>query len=95
MRVVTFIAGLVLAALQYVYWLGPSGHFEVEALAEQTRKHERMNAVLAERNRVLLAEVQAFKDHTLAAVEARARTDLGMVAKNETFYIVDDRPRAR
>ena len=40
-----------------------------------------------ERNRTLAAEVQDLKKGT-TAIEERARTDLGMVGKSETFYQV-------
>ena len=45
------------------------------------------NERLAERNRTLAAEVQDLKKGT-TAIEERARTDLGMVGKSETFYQV-------
>ena len=45
------------------------------------------NARLAERNRQLAAEVHDLKQG-YAALEERARSDLGMVAGNETFYQV-------
>ena len=48
-----------------------------------------MTALLDERNRVLTTEVMALKEG-LVAVEARARTDLGMVSEGETFYLVVD-----
>lgn len=40
---------------------------------------------LQERNARLEAEVQDLK-HQLDALEERARTDLGMIQKGETFY---------
>ncbi len=49
------------------------------------------NTVLAERNAQLKAEVLDLKQG-LAALEERARNDLGMVAVNETFYQVVDTP---
>ena len=42
---------------------------------------------LAKGNRTLAAEVQDLKKGT-TAIEERARTDLGMVGKGETFYQV-------
>ena len=44
---------------------------------------------LKEQNRLVLTEVEAFKNQTLEAVEARARRDLGMIAGSEVFYFVD------
>ena len=90
MRFLTIAALVVLAGLQYTYWFGQSGYFRVADLETQVAQQSRRNDVLKERNRVLFAEVEAFRHRKLEAVEVRARTDLGMVAANETFYFVDD-----
>ena len=55
----------------------------------QAQKEE--NSRLADRNRVLEAEVGDLKDG-VAAIEERARNELGMIKKGETFYqIVGDK----
>ena len=46
---------------------------------------EQDNAVLEERNQVLAAEVQDLKSG-LDAIEERARSELGMVKEDETFF---------
>ncbi len=46
-----------------------------------------LNEELHERNRALEAEVVNLKQRSEAA-EERARTDLGMIGRNETFYQV-------
>ena len=52
------------------------------------------NDQLAERNRQLAAEVRDLKTG-MDALEERARSDLGMIARNETFYqVVPPRPAA-
>ena len=73
--------------LLYGYWFGESGWFEVRALKAEVAAQEQRTAELQENNRLLVAEVMALKRGP-AAVEARARTDLGMVAEGETFYLV-------
>ena len=86
--------GLVaVAALQYHYWRGDAGHLAVEELEGKIEKAERVNDRLHRRNRVLAAEIVALKSG-LDAVEARARTSLGMVAQGETFFLVVDEYRA-
>lgn len=55
------------------------------AIAKQTAE----NAHLKERNQALIAEVDDLKQG-LEAIEERARSDLGMIKKNETFYQVVD-----
>ena len=89
-RYVFLIGGaLIVAALQYRYWFGDSGHFAQRELDAEVEKAQRQNDQLTERNRMLAAEVRALKTG-LDAVEARARTDLGMIGEDETFYVVVD-----
>jgi len=82
-------AGLVLllVGLQYRLWLGEGGMREVYRLRAEISAQRVENDKLKERNRTLTAEVQDLKKGTVA-VEERARTDLGMVGKGETFYQV-------
>jgi cell division protein FtsB len=86
--VVLILAALV--AMQYSLWWGQSGLFEVALLQERISAQEAVNASLYERNRQLHAEVLDLKQG-IAAIEERARHDLGMIKPNETFYqLVED-----
>ena len=87
MRFFAVVSVVVCLALQYKYWFGKSGYFEVRILADRVEQQVRLNDQLRERNRVLRAEVDGFRDG-LEAVEAHARSDLGMVVEGETFYLV-------
>jgi len=61
-----------------------------EAVTEQRGQ----NSVLVERNRQLAAEVRDLKTG-MAALEERARSELGMIAANETYYqVVPAKPDA-
>jgi len=77
----------VLLMLQYRIWFSGDGLGEVlrlrAAVAEQQSDNERLSA----RNRQLAAEVRDLKQG-YSALEERARSDLGMVASNETFFQV-------
>ena len=85
---------LLLASLQYKLWLGSGGQREVEALRAQVVKQEAENLGLRQRNEALKAEVEDLKSGE-AAVEERARSELGMIKPGETFYrVVDDRQPA-
>jgi len=77
----------LLVLLQYRLWFGDGSVREVAQLQTQISAQEEQNAKLRERNRTLAAEVQDLKKGT-TAIEERARTDLGMVGKSETFYQV-------
>src|SRR5512134_3299591 len=84
------VAGLLFAALlvlQYRIWASPSGMREVWRLERTIEAQVAENERLAERNRTLAAEVRDLKDGK-KAIEERARTDLGMVRANETFFQV-------
>jgi cell division protein FtsB len=89
----SLLAALLL--LQYRLWMSGSGVQEVWRLGSAVAAQQAENARLAERNRQLGAEVRDLKQG-YAALEERARTDLGMVAGNETFYqVVPQKPVAR
>jgi cell division protein FtsB len=84
-RIAAALLLLALGVLQYRIWLSPGGMREVwrleKAIALQTSENER----LRERNRTLAAEVRDLKEGRVA-IEDRARTDLGMIKSNETFF---------
>jgi cell division protein FtsB len=87
-------AALVVAVvlLQYRVWLSDDGIREVERLKGAVSTQRTQNEQLAERNRQLAAEVRDLKTG-MDALEERARSDLGMIARNETFYqVVPIRP---
>ena len=77
----------LLGWLQYRLWFGNGGEREVAALQEQVQRQARDNSGLRERNAALAAEVQDLKSGE-AAVEERARSELGMIKPGETFYRV-------
>lgn len=80
---------LVLALLQYRLWLSDDGIRSVLTLRDSVAAQTTENDGLLRRNGQLEAEVQDLKEG-LAALEERARTDLGMVGTNETFFQVVD-----
>lgn len=86
------LLGLVLA-LQYRLWIADGGMREVWRLRQEVAAQNDENGKLKERNRTLAAEVQDLKKGK-SAIEERARTDLGMVGANETFFQVAGTPVA-
>ena len=78
---------ILLVLVQYRLWLGDGSVREVARLQAEISAQEEQNGRLRERNRTLAAEVLDLKKGT-TAIEERARTDLGMVGKSETFYQV-------
>jgi cell division protein FtsB len=86
------IAALVVitALLQYKLWIGNGSFGEVYRLDRTIVAQEKENAVAKERNLALQAEVDDLK-HGMDAIEERARSELGMIKKDETFFRVIDR----
>ncbi len=84
-----FAAALITALLllQYRVWFSGDGVSEVLRLRAAVAGQEADNQRLSERNRQLAAEVRDLKQG-FVALEERARTDLGMIGKNETFFQV-------
>ncbi len=71
--------------LQYRLWVGQGSLAEVAQLKRQIAGQELRLEEMRERNSILRAEVNNLK-HGLEAVEARARSELGMIKEGETFY---------
>jgi cell division protein FtsB len=84
-----FLALLLLAfvALQAKLWWGDGGLGEARELQARVGEQRTENARLQQRNDALEAEVEDLKSGE-AAVEDRARIELGMIKPGETFYRV-------
>lgn len=78
------IAGL---ALQAELWFSDDGYRKTIGLREAVAEQLELNNSLRARNAALDAEVINLKQGRDAA-EERARTDLGMIGKDEIFYQV-------
>lgn len=87
LRIVLLLLLVLLGWLQYRLWFGSGGQREVTQLDAQVRQQARDNAGLQQRNDALAAEVEDLKSGE-AAVEERARNELGMIKPGETFYRV-------
>ena len=87
LRIVAALLLVAFLALQYRMWVSPNGMRDLWRTEQAIETQAEENARLAERNRTLAAEVRDLKEGR-AAIEERARTDLGMVGGNETFFQV-------
>lgn len=90
-RLVPLILLLLLAMLQFQIWFGVGNVPDALRLKRQVEAQAAENGSLAKRNAALAAEVADLKQGQ-AAIEERARTDLGMVKKGETFYQIVQAP---
>ncbi len=85
MRVFAAVLAVTLVLLQYRLWISDNGVRELERLKAEIAAEDVANAAQTERNRQLGAEVNNLKVG-LTAIEERARSELGMIGANETFY---------
>jgi len=77
----------VVLGLQHRLWLSGDGVREVTRLSEAVERQKAENEQLVARNEQMVAEVSDLKAG-MAAIEERARSELGMIGRNETFYQV-------
>ena len=83
---------VVVLLLQYRLWLSGDGVRELSRLSVSVERQKSENAELEARNKQLIAEVADLKAG-MAAIEERARSELGMIGRNETFFqVVPHRP---
>ena len=85
---------LVLVGIHYRLWMSDSGIRELQLLREAVTAQRTENERLTERNRQLAEEVRDLKQGYVA-LEERARSDLGMITRSETYYqVVPPEPAA-
>lgn len=85
MKILFYILIGILIGLQYPLWLGDGGALALWKLKREITLQQTENAQLKERNQALEAEVRDLKEG-YEALEERARAELGMVRRGETFY---------
>ena len=76
---------MLILALQYPLWLGKGGWLRVRELNAQVEAQKEVNAGLKARNAALDADVRDLKQGT-EAIEERARSELGMIRRDEIFF---------
>lgn len=77
----------VLALLQHGLWFGSGSLAEWRALNGQIAAVQQEIRQLGEENTAYIAEVHDLK-HGFDAIEERARSDMGMIAPGEVFYLL-------
>ncbi len=91
-RTLLFVLAVLLVVLQYPLWFGNGGVYALWKLKREIAAQRDENVELRERNQALAADVVDLKQG-LAAIEERARIELGMIKQGETFYqIVEHDP---
>ncbi|MBM3351322.1 MAG: cell division protein FtsB [Betaproteobacteria bacterium] len=91
MKALTLIFVILIALLQYPLWLGKGSWLRVWDLNRQVTAQQEKNHLNKVRNDMLEAEVRDLKSGQ-AAIEERARSELGMIKQDEVFYQTVDQP---
>lgn len=90
-KIIIYILLGILIGLQYPLWLGDGGALALWKLRREIAAQRSENGKLRERNLALEAEVRDLKEG-YEALEERARAELGMVRRGETFYQLIENP---
>ena len=85
LRYAALILLILLIGLQLKLWTGAGGVRDVDSLRQTVAQTKRENEELKARNEALAAEVRDLKEGR-AAIEERARSELGLIKPGETFY---------
>jgi len=89
------IAHLILLLLLVAsLWIGHGSYPEIWKLERDIATQTTMNAIQEEKNRQIQAELEDARVG-YAAVEERARSELGMIKKGETFFEIILKPDAK
>ncbi|MEM7401769.1 MAG: cell division protein FtsB [Pseudomonadota bacterium] len=89
MKTIIIVLTILLVLLQFKLWFGDASVRDVIALKQSVKEQQVKNDQVKQRNAVLAAEVEDLKTG-LDAIEERARSELGMIKKDETFiHIVE------
>ena len=84
---------VILLGLQDRLWVGEGSLAEVAMLKRQLARQNDELGALKELNATLQAEVDDLKQG-LAAIEARARSELGLIREDETYFQLLDTDEA-
>ncbi len=92
MKWIVLVLIVLLGLLQYRLWVGEGSLAHIAELKREIEKQQLDNAHLRARNQALAQEIEALKNGS--SIEDRARRDMGMIRKDETFVlIVDDKDK--
>jgi len=86
------LGAILLLQLQSRVWIGEGSIMQLARLKKLIKTERLANQRLIDRNDKLDVQVRALK-HQSQALEEHARTELGMIKKDETFYLIID-PRS-
>lgn len=80
---------IMLVVLQYRLWIGEGSLAHAHRLENDIKLQKAENERMQERNRIMDVEVEELKTG-LDTIEERARNDIGLIKKDETFFMIMD-----
>ncbi len=86
-KIILAVLILIILQLQYRLWLGDASIFKILDYQTRLEQLQKQSQSKQERNEALYAEVKDLRKGK-EAIEERARYELGMIKKNETFFQV-------
>jgi cell division protein FtsB len=86
-KILPVLLFLFIVLIQYRLWFGSNGILAMQQLKKQLASQKIENNQLKQRNNDLIYQVQNLQSNQ-DAIESRARQELGMIKKGETFYQV-------
>lgn len=85
MRLLKLVFIIALIALQYRLWMGKNSLPDYWHLQSDVQRQAETNTRLKQRNQVLAADIADLREGQIA-LEERARNELGLIKRNETFF---------
>ncbi len=85
MKFINYFSMACLLGLAYVFLFGDNNFLELRKLENQLEAQTSENEILKARNDRLMRQVLAYKGSD-KAVEAIARSELGLIKEGEVFY---------
>ncbi len=87
MKILSGVLIIICLFLQFRLWVGEGSLAPLRLLELEVSKQREENQLLVNRNGSLAADVRDLKSG-LETIEERARTELGMIKSDETFYLI-------
>lgn len=77
----------LLVSLQYRLWIGEGSLAHASNLKDQVEVMSAGNDSMRQRNVILKAEIMDLREG-LDAIEEKARSEYGLIKRNETFFLL-------
>ena len=86
-RIFAVVLLLGITGLQFRLWTGQGSFAHVSGLGAEVKQRTAENESKLQRNAILKAEIRDLRQR-LDAVEDIARSELGLIKKGETFFLL-------